>query len=305
MPKEVFGPGYKFLPKDELLNFEELTRLVKIFSKLGVRKIRLTGGEPLLRQELEILVAMLAKIPDLEIALTTNGSLLTRKAKILKDAGLSRVTISLDSLDEVIFKAMNDVQFPVSRVLDSIAEAQKVGLSPIKINMVVKRGVNDHTLMQMARHFHNTPHIVRFIEYMDVGSTNHWQMKDVVPAKEIISTINAEMPIEPVDPNYVGEVANRWHYKDGGGEIGIIASVTNPFCGNCSRIRLTARGQLYTCLFATHSFDLRELIRNGSSDDGITAKITSIWNDRKDQYSEIRSSQPPDGQKVEMSYIGG
>jgi len=305
MPKEVFGPGYKFLPKNELLNFEEITRLVQIFTKLGVRKIRLTGGEPLLRQELEILVAMLSKTPDIEIALTTNGSLLARKAKVLKNAGLDRVTVSLDSLDDKTFQAMNDVQFPVYRVLNSIDEAQKVGLTPVKINMVVKRGVNDHTLLQMARHFHNTPHIVRFIEYMDVGSTNHWQMKDVVPAKEIISTINTELPMEPVDPNYVGEVANRWRYKDGGGEIGIIASVTNPFCGNCSRIRLSARGQLYTCLFATHSFDLRELIRNGSSDDAITSKIKSIWNKREDQYSEIRSNHSPNGQKVEMSYIGG
>jgi cyclic pyranopterin phosphate synthase len=305
MPKEVFGPGYQFLPKSDLLTFEEITNLVQIFTKLGVQKVRLTGGEPLLRQELVKLVAMLSQIPNLEIALTTNGSLLAKHAQNLKNAGLNRVTISLDSLNDEVFKGMNDVQFPVSQVLESIDVAYKAGLTPIKINMVVKRGVNDHTLLQMAKYFHNTPHILRFIEYMDVGSTNHWQMKDVVTAKEIIKTINSELPIEPIDPNYTGEVANRWRYKDGGGEIGLIASVTNPFCGDCSRLRLSARGQLFTCLFATHSFDLRKLIRSGAGDDEITNKIINIWGNRVDQYSEIRSTQHPDGKKVEMSYIGG
>jgi cyclic pyranopterin phosphate synthase len=251
------------------------------------------------------LVAMLSQIPNLEIALTTNGSLLAKHAQNLKNAGLNRVTISLDSLNDEVFKGMNDIQFPVSQVLESIDVAYKAGLTPIKINMVVKRGVNDHTLLQMAKYFHNTPHILRFIEYMDVGSTNHWQMKDVVTAKEIIKTINSELPIEPIDPNYTGEVANRWRYKDGGGEIGLIASVTNPFCGDCSRLRLSARGQLFTCLFATHSFDLRKLIRSGAGDDEITNKIINIWGNRVDQYSEIRSTQHPDGKKVEMSYIGG
>lgn len=305
MPKEVFGPGYQFLPKSDLLTFEEITHLVQIFTKLGVQKVRLTGGEPLLRQELVKLVAMLSQIPSLEIALTTNGSLLAKHAQDLKDAGLNRVTISLDSLNDKVFKEMNDVQFPVSQVLESIDAAFKAGLTPIKINMVVKRGVNDHTLLQMAKHFHNTPYILRFIEYMDVGSTNHWQMKDVVTAKEIVKTINSELPIEPIDPNYRGEVANRWRYKDGGGEIGLIASVTNPFCGDCSRLRLSARGQLFTCLFATHSFDLRNLIRSSASDEEISKKITEIWGNRVDQYSEIRSTQNPDGNKVEMSYIGG
>jgi cyclic pyranopterin phosphate synthase len=305
MPKEVFGPGYQFLPKSDLLTFEEITNLVQIFTKLGVQKVRLTGGEPLLRQELVKLVAMLSQIPNLEIALTTNGSLLAKHAQNLKNAGLNRVTISLDSLNDEVFKGMNDIQFPVSQVLESIDVAYKAGLTPIKINMVVKRGVNDHTLLQMAKYFHNTPHILRFIEYMDVGSTNHWQMKDVVTAKEIIKTINSELPIEPIDPNYTGEVANRWRYKDGGGEIGLIASVTNPFCGDCSRLRLSARGQLFTCLFATHSFDLRKLIRSGAGDDEITNKIINIWGNRVDQYSEIRSTQHPDGKKVEMSYIGG
>jgi len=311
MPKEVFGPGHPFLPKTELLTFEEIARLTRIFANLGVRKIRLTGGEPLLRQDLEKLVAMLAEIPGLEMALTTNGSLLARKAQALKDAGLDRITISLDSLDEAVFQAMNDVRFPVASVLAGIEAAEKAGFSPIKINMVVKKGVNDHTLLDLARHFRNTPHIVRFIEYMDVGVTNDWQLDEVVPAKEIVRMINAEMPIEPLGANYRGEVAQRWRYKDSdprgknAGEIGLISSVTQPFCGDCTRARLSARGQLYTCLFAVNSHDLRQPMRSGASDAEITAQIQSIWDKRDDRYSEIRSKHTPTGPKVEMSYIGG
>jgi cyclic pyranopterin phosphate synthase len=305
MPREVFGPGYKFLAKSELLTFEEITRLTRIFNDLGVRKIRLTGGEPLLRQELENLVGMLSKIPNLDIAVTTNGSLLARQAQALKDAGLDRITVSLDSLDDEVFKAMNDVRFSVGRVLEGIQIAESLGFYPIKINMVVKRGVNERSVIPMARHFHNTPHIVRFIEYMDVGSTNGWQLKEVVTAKEIIELVNAELPIEPLDPNYKGEVAKRWRYKDGGGEIGLIASVTQPFCGDCTRARLSARGQLYSCLFATRSHDLRQYLRSGLTDEGIKAQIKAIWENRRDRYSETRTEQTPNEPKVEMSYIGG
>jgi cyclic pyranopterin phosphate synthase len=305
MPKAVFGPGYKFLSKTELLTFEEITRLAHIFVRLGVRKIRLTGGEPLLRREVEKLIQMLTQIPNLELALTTNGSLLSRKAQALKDAGLDRVTVSLDSLDDKVFKAMNDVEVPVTRVLEGIKTAEKVGYSPIKINMVVKRGVNDHTIVQMARYFHKTPHIVRFIEYMDVGTTNGWRLKDVVPAEEIVRVINTEMPIEPIEPNYHGEVAKRWCYLDGGGEIGLISSVTQPFCGDCTRARLSARGQLFTCLFGVTSKDLREPLRLGASDEEIMAMLREIWTHRTDRYSEIRTEHTPPGPKVEMSYIGG
>lgn len=305
MPREVFGPGYRFLPKSELLSFEEVTRLARVFTSLGVRKIRLTGGEPLLRQDLHKLVFMLAEIPEIELALTTNGSLLARKARILKEAGLDRVTVSLDSLDDAIFRSMNDVQFPVDQVLEGIQVAESVGFKPIKINMVVKKGVNDHTILQMAHHFRNTPHIVRFIEYMDVGMTNEWQLDQVVPAKEIIETINAEIPIEPLNPNYRGEVAKRWRFKQGSGEIGLIASVTQPFCGDCTRARLSARGQLYTCLFGVNSYDLREQLRSGAADTEIVSQIKTVWRERNDRYSELRSEHTPSGSKVEMSYIGG
>jgi cyclic pyranopterin phosphate synthase len=305
MPKEVFGAGYKFLPREEMLSFEEITRLVKIFANMGIRKIRLTGGEPLLRREIEKLVVMLAEIPDLELALTTNGSLLARKAQTLKDAGLDRVTVSLDSLEDEVFKTMNDVQFPVTRVLDGIEAAEEAGFSPIKINMVVKRGVNDHNILQMAEHFYNTPHVVRFIEYMDVGNTNNWKLEEVVPAKEIIQIIHAEYPIEPIEPNYQGEVAKRWRYKNGSGEIGLIASVTQPFCGDCTRARLSARGQLYTCLFAAKGRDLRQLLRSGATDEQIMSTLTSVWGTRKDRYSESRTENTSEKPKVEMSYIGG
>jgi cyclic pyranopterin phosphate synthase len=305
MPKEVFGPGYRFLPKEDLLTFDEITRLARIFTSMGVRKIRLTGGEPLLRPNLDHLIADLAKIPDLELAMTTNGSLLARKAQALRDAGLDRITVSLDSLDDAIFKRMNDVQFPVAQVLEGIEVAEKVGFSPIKINMVVKRGLNEHTILQMARYFKDTPHIVRFIEYMDVGTTNGWQLDDVVPAMEIIERIQAELPIEPLEPNYRGEVAKRWRYQQGGGEIGLIASVTQPFCGDCTRARLSARGQLYTCLFAADGFDLRQRLRSGALDSDIQTQIGAIWQARSDRYSEIRTEHTSTGARVEMSYIGG
>ncbi len=305
MPKEVFGHGYPFLPKSDLLTFEEIIRLVRIFVQLGVRKVRLTGGEPLLRQDIEQLVAMLAQIPELELALTTNGSLLARKAQTLKDAGLQRITISLDSLEDEVFKAMNDVDFPVEQVLESLQIAEQTGFHPIKINMVVIRGVNDHSIVDMARRFHRTPYIVRFIEFMDVGSSNGWRLEDVVPAEEIIQKIHSEMPLEPINPNYPGEVAKRWRYLDGGGEIGVIASVTQPFCRDCTRVRLSARGQLYTCLFATHSHDLRQHLRSGCSDDELRALIAGIWATRNDRYSEIRTAHTSRGNKAEMFYIGG
>ncbi len=305
MPKEIFGPGYKFLPKGELLTFEEIIRLARVFSSMGVRKIRLTGGEPLLRRDIDKLVAGLAQVPDLELAMTTNGSLLAHKAQALKDAGLNRITVSLDSLDDAVFKRMNDVQFPVEQILDGIEVAERVGFSPIKINMVVKRGVNEHTILQMGRYFKDTPHIVRFIEYMDVGTTNGWQLDEVVPAREIVELIQAELPIVPIEPNYRGEVANRWQYQQGGGEIGLIASVTQPFCGDCTRARLSARGQLYTCLFATDGVDLRQLLRSEAQDADIQAQIKTIWEARNDRYSEIRTEYTAKGTRVEMSYIGG
>jgi cyclic pyranopterin phosphate synthase len=305
MPKEVFGHAYKFLPKGELLTFEEISRLASIFVEHGVRKIRLTGGEPLLRRDIEVLVKMLARIPELDLTMTTNGALLARKAQPLKDAGLKRITVSLDSLDDDVFKAMNDMEFPVQRVLEGIKAAEEVGLSPIKINMVVKRGINDHSLLSMARHFHGSGHILRFIEFMDVGSTNSWRMDDVVSAKEIIDTVHAEMPLEPLEPNYRGEVANRYRYLDGGGEVGIIASVTQPFCGDCTRARLTAKGQLFTCLFGIAGHDLRGPLREGATDSQLFDLIATIWRFRGDRYSEIRSSHTFKRPKVEMSYIGG
>jgi cyclic pyranopterin phosphate synthase len=305
MPKEIFGPDYAFLPREQLLTYEEIHRLARIFVTHGVQKIRLTGGEPLVRRDVEQFIEMLARLPVPDITVTTNGSLLTGKAQALKDAGIKRVTVSLDSLDNDVFAAMNDVDYPVDRILEGIETARTVGLTPIKINMVVKRGVNEQSILPMARYFRRTDFILRFIEYMDVGSTNGWQLDDVVPAHEILKRLNAEMPLEPIDPNYRGEVAKRWRYKDGSGEIGIIASVTRPFCGACSRARLSAEGTLYTCLFATNGYDLRELLRSGSSDAEISEAITSIWRGRDDRYSEIRSAETAGLPKVEMSYIGG
>jgi cyclic pyranopterin phosphate synthase len=305
MPKEIFGKDYPFLERAELLSFEEIVRLARIFHAHGVRKVRLTGGEPLLRRNVERLIEMLAAIDGLDLTLTTNGSLLARKARALKAAGLDRVTVSLDSLDDAVFKRMNDVDFPVAKVLDGIAEAAAAGLAPIKINAVVKRGVNDHDIVNMARHFRGSGHILRFIEYMDVGHSNGWRMDDVVPAKEIIARISTEMPLEPLDPNYHGEVAERWRYADGGGEIGVIASVTQAFCSSCTRLRLSTEGKLYTCLFATRGHDLRALLRSNAGDDAIAAALAEIWSNRSDRYSEIRGEATAKLEKIEMSYIGG
>ena len=305
MPKEVFGRDHQFLEREQLLTFEEIARLARIFKTIGVEKVRLTGGEPLVRRDLERLVEMLARIPDLDLTLTTNGSLLAKKANALKEAGLQRVTVSLDSLDNVVFKSMNDVGFPVEQVLEGIQTAAAAGLKPIKVNMVVKRGVNEGSVLPMARYFRAQGHILRFIEYMDVGHSNGWRLSDVVPAAEIIRLIDTEMPLERMGPNYPGEVANRWHYRDGGGEVGVIASVTQPFCHDCTRARLSAEGSLYTCLFATKGHDLRELVRSAASDGEVTERIRSIWRIRDDRYSEIRSANTPDLPKIEMSYIGG
>ncbi len=305
MPKDVFGPGYQFLHRDQILTFEETTRLARIFVQHGVRKIRLTGGEPLVRRDLPLLVGMLAQIPDLDLTLTTNGSLLARQAGPLKEAGLKRVTVSLDSLDDETFKAMNDVDFPVAKVLEGMEEAARVGLGPIKVNMVVKRGLNDASILPMARFFREKGYILRFIEYMDVGHTNGWRLDDVVPAAEIIKKISAEMPLEPVDPNYHGEVAERWRYKDGSGEVGVIASVTQAFCNTCTRVRLSAEGKLYTCLFAVNGHDFRALLRSGATDEQLSEAIERIWTSRADRYSEIRSENTTSLPKVEMSHIGG
>jgi len=306
MPREVFGPGFQFLRRDEVLSFEEIARLARIMVPLGVRKIRLTGGEPLVRRDLELLIAMLSQITGVEdLTLTTNGSLLAAKAATLKEAGLERITVSLDSLDDAVFMAMNDVDFPVARVLEAIDAAAAAGLTPIKVNMVVKRGVNEGSIVEMARHFRSTGHILRFIEYMDVGHTNGWQMKDVVTAEEIVRAVDEQWPLEPIAPNYPGEVATRWSYRDGAGEIGIIPSVTVPFCGACTRARLSAEGQLYTCLFATKGHDLRELLRSGRSDEEIGASLAAIWHVRDDRYSELRSAETIGLPKVEMSHIGG
>jgi GTP 3',8-cyclase len=304
MPKEVYGRDYRFLERRELLTFEEIERLARVFAGHGVEKIRLTGGEPLVRREVERLVAMLARIPGLDLTLTTNGSLLPQKARALAEAGLKRVTVSLDSLDEDVFREMNDVDFPVERVLAGIEAAAAAGL-PVKVNMVVKRGLNDASVLPMARAFRGSGHVLRFIEYMDVGHTNGWRLDDVVPAAEIVSILDAEFPLEPVEPSYRGEVARRWRYRDGAGEIGVIASVTQPFCGDCTRARLSAEGRLYTCLFGLRGHDLRALVRGGASDEELAAAVVHIWGARTDRYSEIRSEATIDLPKVEMSYIGG
>lgn len=304
MPKEIYGRGYQFLPKDQLLTFEELGRLARVFAELGTQKIRLTGGEPLMRRGLEALVADLATIPDVELTLTTNGALLADKAQALRDAGLTRITVSLDALDDETFTSMNDVDFPVAKVLEGIAAAEGVGL-PVKVNMVVRRGLNESAVVPMARFFRDKGHILRFIEYMDVGHTNGWRLDDVVPAREIVRTIAAELPIEPVGPNYPGEVAERWRYVDGSGEIGVIASVTQPFCKDCTRARLSAEGSLFTCLFATAGSDLRSLLRGGASDSALRDAVAAVWAARTDRYSEQRSGETAGLHKIEMSYIGG
>jgi GTP 3',8-cyclase len=305
MPKEVFGRDYAFLPREQLLSFEELERLSRIFVRHGVEKIRLTGGEPLVRRDVELLVGKLAGIDGLDLTLTTNGSLLPQKAQALADAGLGRITVSLDSLDDDVFRAMNDVDFPVQRVLAGIEAAAAAGLAPVKVNMVVRRGLNEDSVLPMARHFRASGHILRFVEYMDVGHSNGWRLDDVVPAAELVAAIDAELPLEPVEPAYRGEVARRWRYRDGGGEIGLIASVTQPFCGDCTRARVSADGKLYTCLFAVRGHDLRALLRGGASDAELSDAVAAIWRVRDDRYSELRTAATADLPKVEMSYIGG
>jgi cyclic pyranopterin phosphate synthase len=313
MPREIYGRDFAFLPRAELLTFEEITRLARLFASLGVRKLRLTGGEPLLRRDLPVLVGMLADISGIDdITLTTNGSLLARQAQALAHAGLQRVSVSLDSLDDATFGRMNDVGFPVSVVLEGIDAAAESGLGPIKVNMVVRRGINEDSILPMARYFRQAGHILRFIEYMDVGHTNGWRMDDVVPAAEVIELIDREMPLVTVASSYPGEVADRWAYRDGSGEVGIIASVTEPFCADCNRARLTADGELYTCLFANVGHDLRAPLRANASDTDLLASITSVWRTRDDRYSELRSLatvQPEvvraDPNRIEMSRIGG
>jgi cyclic pyranopterin phosphate synthase len=305
MPKDVFGRDYPFLPHADLLTFEEIARLASIFKAHGVQKVRLTGGEPLLRKRIERLIEMLAAVGGLDLTLTTNGALLAQKARELKAAGLERVSVSLDALDDGVFRAMNDMDFPVAKVLAGIDAAADAGLEPIKINMVVKRGVNDREILPMARRFKGSGHILRFIEYMDVGHTNGWRMDDVVPSSEVLRIVGTEFRLEAIEANYRGEVAERWRYVDGGGEIGVISSVTQAFCRDCTRARLSTDGKLYTCLFATRGFDLRALLRGGGDDERIADAIAAIWQQRGDRYSEIRSEHTARLPKIEMSYIGG
>ncbi len=306
MPKEVFGIDHAFLPRAEVLDFEEIEFIVRASVALGVRKVRLTGGEPLVRKNLAQLVALLARIEGIDdLTLTTNASLLGGHAQSLADAGLDRVTVSLDALDDATFQAMNDVGFPVSRVLDGIAAAEAAGLGPIKVNAVIRRGLNEHAIGDLAEHFRGTRTTVRFIEYMDVGHTNGWRLDDVVPAADVVAAIHARWPLEPVDAQYRGEVAQRYRYRDGAGEIGVISSVTQPFCGDCTRARLSADGQLYTCLFATSGHDLRGLVRSGATDAGLTEALRVIWTGRDDRYSDLRTLETVDLPKVEMSFIGG
>ena len=304
MPKEVFGRDYRFLPRRELLTFEEIERTARVFVDLGVRKLRLTGGEPLLRRDVELLVERLAGLGGLDVTMTTNGALLAQKADVLARAGLSRITVSLDSLDDEVFRTMNDVDFPVARVLAGIDAAAAAGL-PVKINVVVKRGLNEGSIADIARRFRGTGHTVRFIEFMDVGATNGWRLDDVVPAAEIVAAIAEEFPLAPVDAAYRGEVARRYRYLDGAGEVGFIASVTQPFCGDCTRARLSADGKLYTCLFAVRGHDLRAILRSGAGDDELESAIRAVWERRSDRYSEIRTEETARLRKVEMSYIGG
>lgn len=310
MPKEVFGNDYRYLPHTSLLTFEEITRLAKIFVAQGVQKIRLTGGEPLLRKNVEALIEQLAALrtPEgkaLDLTLTTNGSLLQRKAKALKAAGLKRVTVSLDSLDDAIFRRMNDVDFPVSDVLNGIAAAQNAGFENIKINMVVKRGTNENQILPMARHFRGTGLTLRFIEYMDVGVTNGWCMDEVMPSRDVVALLQTELPLVPLEATAVGETAQRWGYADGSGEIGVISSVTQAFCSTCNRARLSTEGQLYLCLFAAQGYDFRSILRNGGKDEEVIDLLSSVWKNRTDHYSEIRSALPRSYRRIEMSYIGG
>jgi cyclic pyranopterin phosphate synthase len=306
MPREVFGPDHAFLPRAEVLTFEEIARVVAASVALGVRKVRLTGGEPLVRKDLEALVALLAAIDGVEdLTLTTNASLLAAKAAALADAGLRRVTVSLDALDDETFMRMNDVGFPVARVLDGIAAAEAAGLGPVKVNAVIRRGLNEHAIVDLADHFRGTGTTIRFIEYMDVGHSNGWRLDEVVPAQEIVAAIDARWPLERVDPDYRGEVARRYRYRDGAGEIGVISSVSQPFCGDCTRARLSADGRLFTCLFATSGHDVRAVLRSGGDDGTLTDALRAIWTGRSDRYSELRSLDTVELAKVEMSFIGG
>jgi cyclic pyranopterin phosphate synthase len=306
MPRDVFDADYEFLPHGELLTFEEIVRLARVFHGLGTEKIRLTGGEPLLRRGIDRLVAMLREaLPGVDLTLTTNGSALKAQAAALKAAGLDRITVSLDSLEEATFQRMNDADFPVAKVLEGIEAAARAGLAPIKVNMVVKRGVNDHQVVDMARHFRGTGHIVRFIEFMDVGSTNGWRMDDVIPSAEVVRRIGARFALAPVEAQYAGEVAERWRYLDGQGEIGVISSVTQAFCATCTRARLSTDGSLYTCLFAQRGYDLKGLLRRGESDEVLRESVAAIWQQRADRYSEIRTAETARERKVEMSFIGG
>ena len=305
MPREVFDHDFKFVVHDEVLTFEEIARMARLFAGLGGKKVRLTGGEPLVRRDLHRLVAMLAEIPGLDLTLTTNGSLLPKQAAALARAGLKRVTVSLDSLDDATFRAINDADFPVAKVIEGIEAAAAAGMAPIKINMVVKRGVNDAHVLAMAERWRGTGHIVRFIEYMDVGSTNGWRMDEVVPSADIVKMIGMRYPLESADPNYTGEVAERWRYADGAGEIGVISSVTQAFCSTCNRLRLSAEGSLYTCLFAQQGHDFKWLLRHGGSDEEIVNAIAAVWRARGDRYSELRTAETAKQRKIEMSYIGG
>ena len=306
MPREVFGPSFQFLDRDEILTYEEIVRLARLFIAQGVEKIRVTGGEPLVRRGLPLLIKQLAALDGLlDLTLTTNGALLPAQAGPLREAGLERITVSLDSVDDPTFRAMNDVDVGVDVVLAGIDAARDAGLWPIKVNAVVKRGLNDHTIVGLARHFHGTGIIVRFIEYMDVGTTNGWVLDHVVPAIEIVERIDAELPLEPLDPNYRGEVARRYRYRDGGGEIGVITSITQPFCSDCTRARLSPEGELYTCLFGATGFDLRALLRGGAGDDELGDAIARVWRIREDRYSDLRTEATDELERVEMSHIGG
>jgi cyclic pyranopterin phosphate synthase len=311
MPREIFGPGYAFVPRKDLLTLEEIARIATVFARIGMRKVRITGGEPLIRRNLEHLVEMINAIDGVEdISLTTNGSMLTaRRAADLKKAGLRRLTVSLDALDDETFKKINDVDYPAARVLDGIENARTAGFSDIKVNAVIRNGLNEHAVMDLVKHFRGSGCIVRFIEYMDVGETNGWNLDDVIPAEQLVDQINAQFPLELINPNYRGEVAKRWRYRDGGGEIGFITSVTQSFCGECSRARLSAVGEVYTCLFASQGHDLRELLRSGADDEALLSRVTQIWTGRDDRYSELRGLNvplPASGRgKVEMSHIGG
>lgn len=310
MPRDIFGADYAFMPQQQLLNFAEIARVAGIAVGLGVEKIRLTGGEPLLRKDLHVLVGMLAKLrtpagQPVELTLTTNATLLVKKAQLLKDAGLHRVTVSLDALDESVFQSMSDSRISVRTVLDGIEQAARVGLAPVKVNMVVRKGVNDDQILPMVRHFRHTGQILRFIEFMDVGDTNGWDLAEVMTGREIIDHIQQEFPLRPQQARYRGEVASRWQYQDGAGEVGIITSVSQPFCGDCTRIRLSPEGKLFTCLFASQGHDLRTLLRNGASDDEVGASLAGVWAGRTDRYSELRGQQTSGWKKIEMSYIGG